>query len=190
MQYNLIADAIAQIFSPFAEVVIHNLNTAKIEHISGKSSKRQVGDESLIDVANLKEEELGKVYKQDDLNGRVNKSISIRLDEKRLMCINYDISILIDINQLTEVLIKSTENEAKPQSLFINDWQDSIKEFIKKYLRNRDMKLKDLSKEEIKSLILEIDHLKAFENKKSHEYVAKILGISRATIFNYLKTGR
>lgn len=190
MQYNLVADAITKIFSPFAEVVIHNLRSGKIQHISGNLSQRKVGDDSLIDVVNLKEEELGRVYEQDDLNGKVTKSISVKLDKQYLMCINYDVSILININKLAESLIQPIEGKEKPKSLFINDWQDSVKEFIKGYLKNKDLKLRDLSKEQIRNLILEIDDLKAFENKKSHEYVANLLGVSRATIFNYLKKVR
>lgn len=47
--FRAIADAIATLFFPHAEVVLHDLRTQKIDHIANNLSKRAVGDDAALE---------------------------------------------------------------------------------------------------------------------------------------------
>ncbi|PTT69299.1 hypothetical protein DBR26_11845, partial [Pseudomonas sp. HMWF007] len=47
--FRAIADAIATLFFPHAEVVLHDLRTQKVDYIANNLSKRVIGDESSLE---------------------------------------------------------------------------------------------------------------------------------------------
>src|SRR3990167_1194238 len=47
--YRTIADAIATLFFPHAEVVLHDLRTQKVDYIANNISKRVIGDDAALD---------------------------------------------------------------------------------------------------------------------------------------------
>ena len=47
--YRAIADAIATLFFPHAEVVLHDLRTQKIDYIANNLSKREIGDDAALE---------------------------------------------------------------------------------------------------------------------------------------------
>ncbi|WP_246749878.1 PAS domain-containing protein [Mesorhizobium caraganae] len=54
-RYFLICDAIALLFQPYSEVVLHNLSTETVAHIAGTFSNREVGKPSLLSEVGFKE---------------------------------------------------------------------------------------------------------------------------------------
>ena len=47
--YRAIADAIATLFFPHAEVVLHDLRSQKIDYIANNLSKREIGDDAALE---------------------------------------------------------------------------------------------------------------------------------------------
>jgi len=47
--FRAIADAIATLFFPHAEVVLHDLRTQKVDYIANNLSKRAIGDDSALE---------------------------------------------------------------------------------------------------------------------------------------------
>ena len=47
--FRAIADAIATLFFPHAEVVLHDLRTQKVDYIANNLSKREIGDDSSLE---------------------------------------------------------------------------------------------------------------------------------------------
>lgn len=186
------AEAIQRLLHPHAEVVIHDIKKNKIAAIYHPFSKRRVGDPSL-----LTQEEMPMVencvgpYEKINWDGRKLKSVSsIIHDEKGnavgLFCINLDVSYLKKVNDFIAEFIGFNTMTEKPKALFKDDWQEKIHQTIHLYLNNHHLSLKSLTRTEKKKLIEYLHKVGVFNVKNAASYIAKILNVSRATIYNYL----
>jgi len=186
------AQAIERLLHPHAEVVIHDLKKNKIAAIFHPLSKRRVGDDSLFSPEEMKQLEpcLGP-YEKINWDGRKMKSVSSLIyDEKDqaigMLCINMDISTLYQIEQFVRELISSGQIQEQPTSLFKDDWQERLHQSVHAYLNQHQLNLNTLNREEKKKLIEHLHRLGAFKAKHAAQYIAQIIGISRASIYNYL----
>lgn len=184
--YIPICDAIVRLMDPLIEIVIHDVNQNSIAYINGKLSKRKVSDESLLDAKELKHVDQ-IVYPKINFDGRLIKSISVILEEKWMLCINFDVSIFNRIQELSSVLLH-TGNQ--PQALFASDWQEKLHVGIHSFLQNHNLLFDHLSQNDKKALAKHLFELGAFHEKKAADYVAKVLHLGRATVFKYLKEWR
>ena len=186
------AEAIALLLAPYAEVVIHDLRTGRIAALFNGFSKRGVGDASLLDeVEQLSgEQALLPPYLKTNWDGRQLKTTSALLKNREgkligLLCINLDISVWHQMNQRILNFIEiATE---PPASLFKNDWRELINNYVSTYLRQQGVRLESLSRAEKRDLLLALQREGAFKTKNAASYVAEVLQISRATVYNYLK---
>lgn len=184
--YIPICDAIVRLMDPLIEVVVHDINQNRIVYIHGKLSKRKVGDARLLDIEELKHIDQ-IVYPKVNFDGRLIKSISVLLEEKWMLCINCDISIFNKMQDLSSALLQMGNQS---QSLFTNDWQEKLHVSIHSYLQNHNLSFDHLSQNHRKTLTKHLFDLGAFHEKNAADYVAKVLGLGRATIFKYLKEWR
>lgn len=186
------AEAIQRLLHPYAEVVIHDIKRNKIAAIFHPFSKRRVGDPSL-----LTPEEMGGLadcigpYEKLNWDGNKLKSISSVIRDEAdqaigLLCINLDISKLINISQEMIAFIQGGHLIAQPKPLFKDDWQEKINQYIHTYLKQQHLNLASLNRDEKKALIEHLNKMGAFAGKNAAAYVAQIIGISRATVYNYL----
>ncbi|HVV68991.1 MAG TPA: PAS domain-containing protein [Gammaproteobacteria bacterium] len=187
------AETIAKLLHPYAETVVHNLKTNKIVSIFNAFSKRKAGDDSLLDVEkefDLKNEILGP-YEKINWDGRRLKSISnvIRDGKGRpigIYCINLDISVLMECQQLLQAFMQTEDLSLRPAVLFKDDWQERIHQFVHDYIQERNWHFRTLTLEQKKILVMKLHQEGAFEAKNAAQYIASILKVSRATIYNYL----
>lgn len=184
--YILICDTIVRLMDPLVEIVIHNIAQDSITYINGRLSNRKIGDASLLDT-----EGLGNVdqiiYSKLNFDGRLIKSVSVILEDKYLLCINCDISIFNKMQELSSTMLQMA---GQPQSLFTNDWQEKLHVSIHSYLQNHNLSFDHLSQSDKKTLAKHLFDLGAFHEKNAADYVAKVLGLGRATVFKYLKEWR
>lgn len=188
-----IARGITQLFSPLAEVVIHDITTKKICHISGALSDRRIGDDSLIDFS---PSDLSRVFYENytkiNFDGRLIKSISIPIKEddeiKAIMCINCDISIFKDMHALSAIMLSTQAEQPKP--LFALDWQEEINKAIHAFIKSMRLDFAKLTSSQKKAIAHKLFEAGAFDHKNAAEHIAKSLNMGRATIFNYLKNWR
>lgn len=184
--YILICDAIVRLMDPLVEIVIHDIAGDSITYINGKLSHRKVGDASLLDTEDLHHIDQ-IVYPKVNFDGRLVKSISLILEDKYLLCINCDISIFNQMQELSSALLQMGN---QPRSLFTNDWQEKLHVSIHAYLQNHNMSFDHLSQSDKKALAKHLFDLGAFHEKNAADYVAKVLMLGRATVFKYLKEWR
>lgn len=194
-QYFSVAQAITLILHPHAEVVIHDLETGKIAAIYNNFSKRKVGEESLldtlaVDVADLPD--VFPVYAKTNWDGRKLKSSTATLRDKKdhpigLLCINLDISKWEEFRAFLDNWVSNANQKNQPQILFQDDWKEKINLFVSEYLKEKGIGLKLLNKEMKKDLINSLHREGAFKAKNAATYVADVLDLSRATIYNYLR---
>lgn len=190
--YRPVAEAISILLFPHAEVVLHDLKTGCIRAIFNNLSKRAVGDESLLDeidkIANS--QDVFPPYFKTNWDGRKMKSVTavIRSQEGKpigLMCINLDISKWEEMHHFILDMIKPATE--KPDYLFKNDWREKINLYVSSYLKQHALRLESIDRTEKKKLLLALQKEGAFDTKNAASYIADVLQISRATVYNYLK---
>ena len=184
--YIPICDAIVRLMDPLVEIVIHDIAGDSISYINGKLSNRKIGDASLLYPEGLDSIDQ-TVYPKVNFDGRLVKSVSVILEDKYLLCINCDISIFNKMQDLSSALLQMGN---QPQSLFTNDWQEKLHVSIHSYLQNHNLSFDHLSQNDKKTLTKHLFDLGAFHEKNAADYVAKVLGLGRATVFKYLKEWR
>lgn len=189
--YKPVAEAISLLLSPHVEVVVHDFKTKCIAAIFNNFSKRKVGDESLLDERAT--QEVFAPYFKINWDGRKVKAVSAVLKNRAgdpigLLCITLDISKWEQMHHFILELIESKVE--KPDFLFKNDWREKINVYVSTSLKERGLCLRSLDRAEKQKLILELWKEGAFETKNAASYVADVLQISRATVYNYLKEKR
>lgn len=192
--YFSVAQAIAALLHPHAEVVIHDLKTEKIAAIYNNFSKRNVGDESLIDELSDYDSlpDVFPVYTKVNWDGKKLKSSTATLRDKNktpigLLCINLDVSKWEEFRYLLDQWSNTPNSQKQPEVLFKDDWREKINCYVTDYLRNEGLTLKMLSKGNKCGLIKALHREGAFKAKNAATYVADVLDLSRATIYNYLR---
>ncbi|MGM9454023.1 helix-turn-helix transcriptional regulator [Legionella bozemanae] len=186
------AEAIQRLLYPYAEVIVHDVTQNKIAAIYNPFSKRRVGDPSLLeqDGLQLLNDYVGP-YEKTNWNGNKIKSVSSMIRDENhnvvgMLCINLDVSVMEKFNEFLQQFLQCAQFIAKPEPLFKDDWQERINTYIHHYLNEHQLLLDSLNRKEKKALI---DHLYAigtFSGKNAAHYIAQILNVSRATIYNYL----
>ncbi len=187
------AEAIQRLLHPHAEVVVHDIKQNRIAAIYHPFSKRKIGDSSL-----LTQEEMSRLtdcigpYEKTNWDGRKLKSISSLIRDENnqaigMLCINLDISKLEKMQYLiTEFMNSNTTLMPQPVALFRDDWQEKINQYVHAYLTERHLALESLNKIEKRELIEHLYKVGAFSAKNAAHYIAQVMGVSRATIYNYL----
>jgi predicted transcriptional regulator YheO len=193
-RYQAIADAIAMLFSPYAEVAIHDLASQTLVYIANNRSQRELGEDS--NLSDLQEDYDLRVigpYLKRNWDGSQLRSISAVLRDDNdnpigLMCINLDVTVLESAKAALDLFLSGSTLQPQPAVLFQDDWQERINAFIHQWLQQRQQPLSALSSAGRRALVEALYHEGAFKGKNTASYVAKILGIGRATVYNYLKS--
>lgn len=192
--YFPIGEVICNLLFPHAEVVLHDLKTKCIAAIFNNFSKRKAGDESL-----LHEEHIGElpavfpVYFKTNWDGRRIKSVTATLKNQKsipigLLCINLDVSKWEEMGHFLLQWTHNIEKQTQPELLFKDDWRERINTYVSKYLKKEGLSLKTLDKKKKKNLVHALHREGAFSAKNAAHYIADVLDISRATIYNYLRS--
>lgn len=195
--YKAIADSIATLLFPHAEVVIHDLASQTVAHIANNTSKRKLGDESALeDLAQdiTSASNLGP-YEKLNWNGQKVRSISsvLRNDQgepEALMCINLNLSVLDQAREALDAFFQMSRIIPQPDALFRDDWQERINTFLHSWLRDRQLSLGALNQKHKKELIEALFKEGAFDGRSAADYVANVLNMGRATVYKYLKALR
>ena len=192
-QYLPVARAVSILLFQHVEVVVHDLRTGCIGAIFNNLSKRSVGDESCLDQTSaLSElEDVFFPYFKTNWDGRKMKSVTAVLRAPKtgqaigLLCMNLDISKWEEMHRFILDLIKPATQ--MPDFLFKNDWREKINIYVSTYLKENALRLESLNREEKQKLLFALQKEGAFETKNAASYIADVLQISRATVYNYLK---
>ena len=190
------AEAFVRLLHPFAEVVIHDLEKDEIAAIYNPFSKRAVGDRSFLErwdfTVDPKESVVGP-YEKTNYDGRKLKSISIVLRDDRgkaqgFLCVNIDISVFESYQHTLSLFLKN-ETETLPnktKKLFKDDLYEQINLYVQDYCQKHLLSLSNLSRKDKQAIVQKLKQSGAFDGKNATNYIARILSVSRATIYNYL----
>lgn len=195
VQHRPVAQAIAALLHPHAEVVIHDLKTDRVVEIWNSFSHRRAGDESLLgdDIELHLDRDVFGPYDKAGPDGARLKSITAALRDAKgkrigLMCINMDVS---QFDQAVKLLSAFTSvAEKRPEAMFRQDWREQINLMIRAFLEARRKALKALDRHERIQLIAELDAAGLFEARNAAPHVASAMDISRATVYALLNAAR
>ncbi|HBO7427152.1 MULTISPECIES: transcriptional regulator DauR [Pseudomonas aeruginosa group] len=192
--YRAIADGIATLFFPHAEVVLHDLRSQRVDYIANNLSKREIGDDSALEdmlEGGSHERNIGP-YEKLNWDGQKIRSVSTVLRDGAgqplaVLCINLNISLFESAKAALDLFLSSSKLIPQPDALFRDDWQERINTFLHGWLRQRQLGLNLLTREHKRELVLALHAEGAFKGKSAANYVANVLNMGRATVYKHLK---
>jgi len=192
--YRAIADAIATLFFPHAEVVLHDLRTQKIDYIANNLSKREIGDDAALEdmvEEGTDETNIGP-YEKLNWDGQKIRSLSTVLRDGTnqpvaVLCINLNISMFESMKAALDLFLSPSKLIPQPDALFRDDWQERINTFLNSWLRERQLSFNLLNRDHKRELVLALHAEGAFRGKSAANYVANVLNMGRATVYKHLK---
>ena len=195
--YATVAQAIAKLFHPHAEVIVHDLSTGRIAHIYNSFSKRRVGDDSMTEIddqISLDRDVIGP-YPKVNWDRRELRSVTAVLRDPSgrpigLLCINFDVSVFDGMAALAASFLRNVETEVQPDILFLSDWKEKANNLIDEFLEHRGLAISGLSRDDTVELVGALDNAGTFTVRNSANYVSELLNMSRATLYKYLKRAK
>jgi predicted transcriptional regulator YheO len=192
-RYAPLADSIAALFFPYAEVVIHDLHSQTVLYLANNLSKREIGVASALEeMSHAVSGEVSGPYAKLNWDGRRMRCTNNLLFDDHgeaagMMCINFNIAVFEDVRSTLDLFIKGAGMVPPSDELFRDDWQDRINTFLHGWLRKRQLGLNGLTREHRRELVAALYEEGAFRGKSSADYVAAVLGMGRATVYKHLK---
>jgi predicted transcriptional regulator YheO len=199
-KYIPVADAIAMLLQPYAEVVIHDVIKDVIVHIANPFSKRRVGDSSYLGLGGdqfdfgFETNVLGPYEKEGEDGQRIRSITAVLRDDEAqpigILCINLDFSpVETAFESAFEVLnqlIRPGQVEARPEIIFREEWRELIKLEIRAFRLEKGLTQDSMNAQDRRDLMRRLDEKRLFYARKSVEQVASYLMISRATAYKDL----
>lgn len=190
------ADILVKMFGSKCEVAVHDFSNleSSLIHLAGTITEREIGS-PITDLVleQLRNEEVTDFanYKTTSNKGLVMKSSTVFLRNSQnevigALCINVDISLLIQIGGEINELISFSDDEQSKES-FHTDIHEVIENMINQALEKHHKAPALLDKEEKIEVVKDLESRGAYLIKGATEYSASVLGVSKFTIYNYLQ---
>lgn len=193
--YHPLCDAIALLLQPQAEVVLHDLATETVAHIANPFSHREVGEPSLLHEIDFRPDvALIGPYEKVNFDGRRLKSVSAVLREGGravgVICINLDVTHLQSAIDVLTTLTRVPSGAGQPAVLFQEDWHERINQYVHAWTARKGVAIADLSRAQKLQLVAELAADGAFGGKHAAAYISRVLRMSRASVYNYLRAAK
>ena len=202
-----VAKGIVSVFGKRCEVVIHDFSdiTQSVVHIEGNVTNRSVGAPVTSTMMRMLEEFGDQVpdkiaYKITTEDGKVLRCASIFLrndcgDVEGCLAINFNISDFMFFSQAFSdftFMSNATSNGTNGEALvhFSNKPTQSMESIIDGMVIQHEKLPAMMNKAEKKEIVSKLDKAGVFTVKGSIDYLAKVFGASKYTIYNYLKEVR
>ncbi|NML34769.1 helix-turn-helix transcriptional regulator [Paraburkholderia antibiotica] len=192
-RYGRVADGIALLFFPYVEVVIHDLQSQTVAYIANNLSKRELGDESALEeIDHVAEPGTIGPYEKINWDGRRMRCVSTVLFDDAgaavgVMCINYNIAVFDEVKNVIDRVISGVGVVKQPEALFKDDWQERINTFLHAWLQERQLALNSLTRDHRREIVAALWEEGAFHGKSAANYVANVLGMGRATVYQHIR---
>jgi predicted transcriptional regulator YheO len=190
-----IAETIARLLHPHAEIVLHDLVTRKIAKIWNPFSGRKPGEPSDLDDIDPELEEsnvVGPFEKASPKGARLKSISTILRDEighaRAMLCINLDVSQFDAAAKLLESF--GAAGETRPEWMFRQDIREQINLQIAEYLKRRNATIGSIDQDGRLDLIAFLDKCGAFQARRAVDHIAAALGLSRTTVYVLLRQAR
>ncbi|SDK57283.1 helix-turn-helix transcriptional regulator [Natronincola ferrireducens] len=192
-------EGIAKTLGQNCEVVLHELKNSQKSivaiyngHVTGRSMGSPMLDVGIQAIRKGNDADNILNYRNKSSDGRVLKSSTmfIRDQEDQIigcLCINIDISEFVVAQKALEDLLKTDiKGEENLGEFPNNNVNDVLINIVAETLDSYGKPVSYMNKEEKVNIVKKLDEQGAFLIKGAIDYVAKILCVSRYTIYNYL----
>ncbi len=194
-----LVNSVAETLGKNCEVVLHEINGNKKSIVAiknGNITGRSIGS-PMLDVgikALTKDDNVDNIlnYKNKSSDGRILKSSTtfIRDEKEKIigcLCINIDISqFVLAKNALNELVQTDVNAEVSLEDFDSNSVNDVLVNIVSSTIESTGKPVAYMSKEEKVNVVKKLNEKGAFLIKGAIDYVAKILCVSRYTVYNYL----
>lgn len=193
-----LVEALGKMFGKNCEVVLHDISNPQRSivaiangHVTGRKVGGPMTDYGLMILREGKYEDIIN-YRSKSKDGKILKSSTIFLkDEKNrafgCICINFDISEVEMLrNILAEICDTESDNTQVVDETFADDVNSVLANIVSNTLDNFGRPINYMTKEDKVNVVKILDSKGVFLIKGSVDYVAKVLCVSRYTIYNYL----
>jgi predicted transcriptional regulator YheO len=198
--YIKVGEVVAEMFSPYLEVIVHDLtnpNQSIIAIFNSHITGRKIGDgTSDIGYKKLSNELPDKIvnYSNKSPSGVELKSssLTIRNDNNKIigsMGFNFDLSHLVNIREFIDLFSKSVEMEELPkkEEFFMWSIKTEIQQALNKYLMMNKLQSKVLTRDDKLKVISYMKNKGYISKKGAKTIISELLAISRPTLYKYLK---
>jgi len=198
--YINVAEILGEMFGPILEVIVHDLR--KPEHsiiaiVNGHITGRNVGDgTSDLGVLRLRGEVPDKIvgYENQSPSGEKLKSstLAIRNSAGELLgsfSMNLQISYFDQFGKFIEQLISTHSNTFTPkkEQFYLFTPREEIKAAVQHFLVEHGLMGKPLNKAQKKEVVAYLHHEGHLNKRGVVTIISEELGVSRNTIYRYLK---
>jgi predicted transcriptional regulator YheO len=196
-----IADAIVATFPRAFEVVVHDISRPQksIKHIVGDVTRRKVGGPATDLLVKALHREKGNIrdrhnYKTTTKDGRALKSTTVFIHNRAgavvaALCINFDMTDFLNAVQALEIFTTTTNafNGEGKAEIFAMSISETISAIFQQSVAKIGKQSTYMSTGEKIQLVRELKENGVFQIKGGVDQVAHLLGITRFTVYNYLK---
>jgi predicted transcriptional regulator YheO len=201
---SLVVPMIANVFGPDCEIVVHDLRRPERSIVAlenGQVTNREIGgplvggpfgDVALRWLNEYDDRNRLRVYETHTRDGKQLKSATLLLRTTKgkpfaALCINLDISAALAVSRWLGALVRIDSGGSRTlKSPNPPDVDDILTELISDSLSLVPMPPTELSKDQRFRVVQELDEKGAFLVRGAVRKVAKVLGVSRHTIYSYL----
>ncbi len=192
-----LAKGIVEVIGPHCEVVIHDFRD--LEHsvvaIEGDLTGRKPG--APIPDLSWTSEELEEIeedmlnYCTTAKNGRAFQSSTVWIRDRRgkvvgAVCVNIDYAPLLQAREILDRICFSTMREGDlVEETFARDIDELVSIALTRFLRQERKSVDELSLDDKRRLVQALDQQGLFRVRGTADSLAVLLGVSRATIYNY-----
>ncbi|MFF7969839.1 PAS domain-containing protein [Streptomyces sp. NPDC007905] len=194
-----IAVALGRMFPGLCEVVLHDLRDPRhaIRVIENNLSGRGVGDSATeLGLARIADPQYPSViqnYPNRFPDGRPAKSTSIGIKGSSgqyiaALCLNLDVSVLSPVTlALSNLVATDTEHRDQPLETLRDRNARELRQAVEALAAERGGTPRSLSRETKKALVRQLHEDGYFDSRDAAQTIADLLGVSRATVYNYTK---
>jgi len=193
-------EIIAEMFAPYLEVIIHDLQTPEHSiiaifnnHITG----RKIGDgTSDIGYKKLEDKLPDKIvnYNNQSPSGADLKSSSLTIrnrDDEIIgsMGLNFDLSSFVNVKEFFEIFTKTftLDNLPKQEEFFRWTVKDEIQQALNKYIASHDLQGKVLNRKDKLNVVAYMKKDGHIKKKGAISILSEMLAITRPTLYKYIK---
>ena len=198
--YAKAGEIIAEMFAPYLEVIIHDLQTPEHSiiaifnsHITG----RKIGDgTSDIGYKKLEDKLPDKIvnYNNQSPSGADLKSSSLTIrnrDDEIIgsMGLNFDLSSFVNVKEFFEIFTKTftLDNLPKQEEFFMWSVKDEIQQALNKYIASHDLQGKVLNRKDKLNVVAYMKKDGHIKKKGAISILSEMLAITRPTLYKYIK---
>ncbi|MGW3569148.1 helix-turn-helix transcriptional regulator [Streptomyces sp. NPDC000941] len=191
--------AIGRMFPGLCEVVLHDLRDPEhaIRAIESNLSGRSVGDPATeLGIARIQDPgfpDIVQNYPNRFPDGRPAKSTSIGIKNGAgeyiaAICLNLDVSLFASVARSLNNLVRTDDQEQPLTETLRARTADELRTVVEEFAAARGHTARSLGSAAKKELVRSLKTRGFLQVKHSVQVVTELLGVSRATVYNYLRS--